>query len=59
MNESGRTPEQDYENAYNNGWNGVMAWTSNGVDDCGSITELSAAVNKMRDIAGDKIFPES
>lgn len=55
--ESGRTPEEDYENAYNNGWNGVMAWTSNGVDDCGSLTELMPAVTKMRDMIKDKIFP--
>lgn len=57
LSESGRTAEQDYENAYNNGWNGVMAWTSNGVDNCGSLTELMPAVTKMRDLAGDKIFP--
>lgn len=55
--ESGRTPEEDYENAYNNGWNGVMAWTSNGVDDCGSLTELMPAVTKMRDMIKEKIFP--
>lgn len=55
--ESGRTPEEDYENAYNNGWNGVMAWTSNGVDSCGSLTELMPAVNKMRDMIKDNIFP--
>lgn len=57
ISESGRTPEQDYENAYNNGWNGVMAWTSNGVDNCGSLTELMPAVTKMRDMIRDKIFP--
>ncbi len=57
VNESGRTPEEDYGNAYNNGWNGVMAWTSNGVDSCGSLTELMPAVTKMRDMIKDKIFP--
>ncbi|MDY3792521.1 MAG: cellulase family glycosylhydrolase [Oscillospiraceae bacterium] len=57
ISESGRTPEEDYENAYNNGWNGVMAWTSNGVDNCGSLTELMPAVTKMRDMIKDKIFP--
>ncbi|MCM1578937.1 MAG: cellulase family glycosylhydrolase [Ruminococcus sp.] len=59
LSESGRTADQDYENAYNNGWNGVMAWTSNGVDNCGSMDDLKPAVNKMRDMAGDKIFPVS
>lgn len=57
VNESGRTAAEDYENAYNNGWNGVMAWTSNGVDNCGSLTELRPAVNKMKELAEDKIFP--
>lgn len=58
ISESGRTPQQDYENAYSNGWNGVMAWTSNGVDNCGSLNELMPAVNSMRDMAKDKIFPD-
>jgi len=57
VSESGRTAEQDYENAYNNGWNGVMAWTSNGVDNCGSLEELRPAVTKMRDMIKEKIFP--
>lgn len=57
LSESGRTAEQDYENAYNNGWNGVMAWTSNGVDNCGSMTELEPAISKMVEIAEDDIFP--
>lgn len=57
LSESGRTAEEDYQNAYNNGWNGVMAWTSNGVDSCGSLDDLRPAVNKMRDLIPDKIFP--
>ena len=57
VNESGRTADQDYENSYNNGWNGVMAWTSNGVDNCGSLNELMPAVTKMMEIAKDKIYP--
>lgn len=57
LSESGRTAEQDYENAYNNGWNGVMAWTSNGVDNCGSMNELEPAVTKMLGLAEEKIFP--
>ncbi|MBQ8978658.1 MAG: cellulase family glycosylhydrolase [Oscillospiraceae bacterium] len=57
VSESGRDIKDDYANAYTNGWNGVMAWTSNGVDNCGSIEELEEAVNNMRDTAGDKIFP--
>lgn len=57
LSESGRTADQDYENAYNNGWDGVMAWTSNGVDNCGSLEELMPAVTKMKETAIDKIFP--
>lgn len=32
-----------YINCYNNGWNGVMAWTSNGVDACGSLEDFKQA----------------
>ncbi|MCM1522898.1 MAG: cellulase family glycosylhydrolase [Ruminococcus sp.] len=57
LSESGRTADQDYENAYSNGWDGVMAWTSNGVDACGSLDDLMPAVTKMKETAVDKIFP--
>ncbi len=57
VSESGRTIVQEYENAYNNGWNGVMAWTSNGVDNCGSMTELKPAIERIIEIAEDKVFP--
>lgn len=30
-----------YKNCYANGWNGVMAWTSNGVDSCGKLSDFS------------------
>ncbi len=33
----------DYENAYQNGWQGVMPWTANGVDANGDITTLGPA----------------
>lgn len=29
--------DECYINAYKNGWNGIMAWTSNGTDDCGNL----------------------
>ena len=48
---------QEYENAYSNGWNGVMAWTSNGVDNCGSMTELKPAIERIIELAEDKVFP--
>lgn len=46
-----------YENAYNKGWNGVFAWTSNGVDACGGFSDVAPAAKHMMGIAGDKIFP--
>jgi len=30
------SPYDCYLGLYNNGWNGAMAWTSNGIDPCGS-----------------------
>ncbi|MCL2264754.1 MAG: hypothetical protein FWC22_01820 [Treponema sp.] len=47
----------DYENAYLNGWQGVMPWTSNGVDGCGEFNDLSPAVNHMAQKYKDLIFP--
>lgn len=57
LSESGRTVAQEYENAYNNGWNGALAWTSNGVDNCGGFDDLKPAADRMSEIAEDKIFP--
>lgn len=57
VSESGETAEQKYESAYNNGWNGVMAWTSNGVDNCGDLTDIAPAAKKMTEIADDKVHP--
>ncbi len=36
-----------YINAYNNGWNGAMAWTSNGSDANGNIKDFKEGVNKV------------
>jgi hypothetical protein len=60
------TLTQDYVNAYNNGWQGVMAWSSNGVDDYGTrdgprgggtVREVLAAVRHMRDNFRALVFP--
>lgn len=56
-NESGQYIEQKYEDAYNNGWNGVMAWTSNGVDDCGDMENIGPAVAKIVELAPEKVHP--
>ncbi len=44
VSESGETAEVKYENAYNNGWNGVMTWTSN-------------ATKRIAEIADEKVHP--
>jgi len=51
------TVVEDYESAEENGWQGVMAWTSNGVDNYGSLSELSPATRAMRDKHEQLIFP--
>ena len=43
----GNTLITDYENAYLNGWQGVMPWTSNGVDKCGGFDDLIPATKYM------------
>ncbi|MDR0495871.1 MAG: MBG domain-containing protein [Treponema sp.] len=45
----------DYEYAYKNGWQGVLPWTSNGVDGNGAIN--SAATLNMKNNYGGAIFP--
>ncbi|MDR0475591.1 MAG: hypothetical protein LBH43_18195 [Treponema sp.] len=47
----------DYENAYLNGWQGVLPWTSNGVDGCGDFDHLSPATKYMLDKYRELIFP--
>jgi len=47
----------DYENAYLNGWQGVMPWTSNGVDGCGGFDDLVKATKYMLEKYRDMIFP--
>jgi len=48
----------DYESAMQNGWHGVMPWTSNGVDACGDLTHLSPATKYMAEKYASLIFPE-
>jgi hypothetical protein len=49
---------QDYEDAYQNGWQGAMGWTSNGVDNNGSLVTLGPATRDFRDRHNDLVFPE-
>ncbi len=57
LDESGRTITDRYESAYNNGWKGVMAWTSNGVDACGKFEDVEPAVTQMQELIPDLIHP--
>ena len=36
-----------YINCYNNGWNGIMGWTSNGVDECGSLEDFKDGAQEV------------
>ncbi len=54
---AGHTTTQDYESAFNNGWQGVMAWTSNGVDSNGSLAQLGPATTTFRNNHSSLVFP--
>jgi hypothetical protein len=53
----GFTLIEDYVNAFNNGWHGVMAWTSNGVDGNGGFAEQTIATRHMAELYPELIFP--
>ncbi|MDR0442228.1 MAG: hypothetical protein LBH44_02335 [Treponema sp.] len=53
----GNTITSDYKNAHKNGWQGVMPWTSNGVDGNGSLNDMLPAVKYMLEQHRDIIFP--
>lgn len=55
----GHTTTEDLENAYQNGWQGAMGWTSNGVDSNGSLSELGPATRTFRDNHYNIVFPSS
>lgn len=55
--DSGWTLTEEYEGAYNNGWQGVMAWTSNGVDDCGDLSHIKPAAARILELAPEKVHP--
>ena len=54
---AGFTLAEDYVNALENGWQGVMAWTSNGVDDNGGFDEVVLATNYFALLHPHLIFP--
>jgi len=54
---TGHTTTQDYENAYLNGFQGAMGWTSNGVDSNGSLTQLGPATTAFKNNHTSLVFP--
>lgn len=44
-----------YMGCYENGWQGVLAWTSNGVDNCGNMETIGPAAGAVYAVAGEKI----
>ncbi|HEY5582983.1 MAG TPA: cellulase (glycosyl hydrolase family 5) [Ruminiclostridium sp.] len=54
---TGHTLTQDYENAYLTGWQGVQAWSSNGVDSIGNFNTLIPATNAFKTNHNSLVFP--
>ena len=54
---AGSTLAADYLNAIENGWQGVMPWTSNGVDGNGGFDELASATRHIAELYPELIFP--
>jgi hypothetical protein len=53
------TPAEDYENAYQHGWQGAMGWSSNGVDGNGDLINLGPATRAFRDRHHALVFPDN
>lgn len=46
-----------YVGCFENGWQGIMAWTSTGIDACGNMDDIGPAVKAVYEKAGELIFP--
>lgn len=53
----GHTLREDYESCFRNGWQGAMAWTSDGVDEMGGMDELEPATRAFCDMHSEVVFP--
>jgi hypothetical protein len=51
------TTAEDYQNAYQNGWQGAMGWSSDGVDANGDLSKLGPATRAFRDGHNALVFP--
>lgn len=57
LDEGDITITEKYQMALDNGWNGVFAWTSNGVDGCGGYTDVAPATSNIYEQIPEKIYP--
>ncbi|QHW31445.1 cadherin-like beta sandwich domain-containing protein [Paenibacillus rhizovicinus] len=53
----GHTLTDDIASAYENGWQGIFPWTSNGVDGLGNLTNVGPAASAFRDAHPELVFP--
>lgn len=56
---AGYAPAQFLQRAYSNGWQGIMTWTSNGVDANGDLDDFKAAYTALRQTHENMVFPPS
>jgi hypothetical protein len=56
---TGHTLTEDYMGAYENGWQGIMPWTSNGVDSNGNMSNLAPATSAFHALHPYLVFPWS
>ena len=53
----GHTTAEDYESAFENGWQGAMGWTSDGVDEMGGMDQLAPATRAFAGRHAEIVFP--
>jgi hypothetical protein len=51
-------PNELYEGAYQHGWQGVMCWTSNGVDRFGNLSNFKAATRAFNANHHKLVYPD-
>ncbi len=54
---AGYTTKQCYEKAFNLGWQGIMPWTSNGVDNNGDIMDIGKGSNWFKENHPELVYP--
>lgn len=57
LDEGDVTIQEKYNMALENGWDGVFAWTSNGVDTCGGYLDVIPATSSIYEKIPEKVYP--